>query len=438
MADGRVLIAFDDGMLTPSVTWTRIDDTANLVAGIDIRRGRQSEREVTETGTATVYLNDTDGLFDPANTGSPYFGKLDGKQIQLQLFNPVTSTWVPQFTGTIDDYGFDIHPSQLVSNVQIQCVDMFDYLGGAEMAPGIDGNTPPVGSERVVFYEDGNVDDRIIQLLTDAGIDSTRWVVFTGNVSVQETRYEPGDVFLQAIRDAADAEFPGIANCYIDKTGRFVFHGRFARFDPDGVAAGATPGAWNFTRWGIGDGAAILLDSSRAQARPPFTYSRARADLINAAIAYPHGIKDADMPGQVVFDATSITAYGKHSWSAPDLITLAGTTTGNDANDETKLFSQFYVDNLKTPRTRIQSLTVKALRPDDPRATATWALLCGADISDIANISIGYPGGAGIDGEDFYIEGLTMEIRPLNPDHDMVDLALNVSPAAWYTTNVFS
>lgn len=440
MADpvGRVSIAFDDDMLTASPTWHRIDDLSNnLVSGIDIHRGRQSERDQTDTGTATVYLNDTTGLFDPANSGSTYFGKLDGKQIALQLWNPVTSAWVCQFVGTIDDYGYDLRPSQVVSNVQIECVDMFDYLGGAEMAPGIAGNTPPAGSERVVFYEDAHVDDRIIQLLTDAGISSSRWVVFTGNVRDQETRYEPGDVFLQAIRDAADSEFPGIANCYVDKTGRFVFHGREARFDPDTVAAGATPGAWNFTRWKIGDGAAIALDSDRAQVRA-LAYNRARADIINAAIAYPRGIKDAAMPGQVVTDATSITKYGIHSWSAPDLITLEGTTTLNDANAETKLFSQFYVQNLKDPRNRIRTLGLKAISPADPRASATWALLCGVDISDIVNIKVGYPGGTGINAEDFYVEGSDMQIRPLNPDHDMVDLALNVSPAAWYTTDVFT
>src|SRR4051812_11655447 len=99
--DGRVLIALDDTALEETPTWTRIDDTPNLVSGIDIRRGRQSEFDQTETSTATVYLNDTRGLFDMHNTGSPYWGKLVGHQILLQIRNPVTNVWEPQTRMTI-------------------------------------------------------------------------------------------------------------------------------------------------------------------------------------------------------------------------------------------------------------------------------------------------------------------------------------------------
>ena len=443
---GRVLIAFDDTPLEPSPTWTRIDSTANLVAGYDIHRGKQTLLDRTDTGTATVYLNDTAGLFDPANVSSPYFGKLDGKQIMLQIWNPVTLDWWPQFTGHINDYGYDLNPTQVVSNIQIDCVDIFDYLGGYEVAPGLDGTTPPSGSEGTVFYEDtdGTVDDRIKEALTDAGIDSTRWVVFTGNVKVQETKYDPGDAILNVLRDAADAEFPGIANIYVDKQGRFVFHGRRSRFDPDSVAASATPGAWDFTRWKAGDYAAILLDSARAQVRV-LSYSRSRSDLINAAISYPRHDPNEEnkIPGQVYVDPTSITAYGKHSWSAQDLIISEGSTTGNDKWQETFLFGKFMVLNQKDPANRISQLTIKSVTPHDTRATATWGILVGADISDIVNIKVGYPGGTGINADDFYIEGVTMRVRPLQAiesgGFDNVELDLDVSPAEWSmdTHNVF-
>lgn len=442
MPDGRVLIAFDDGPLEPSPTWTRIDDTDNLVAGLDIHRGRQTEFMRTDTGTATVYLNDTTGLFDPANVGSPYFGLLDGRQIMLQIWNPVTATWVPQFRGHLNDYGYDLSPATgvdgkpLVANIQVDCVDIFDYLGGYQVQPGIDGTTPPAGSERIVFYEDtvGTVDDRIIECLTDAGIDyATMAVVFSGNVRPQETKYDAGEAMLTVLRDACDAEFPGIANMYVDKKGRFVFHGRRARFDPEGVITdGSIPtSTWDFHRWKAGDGTAILADADRAQMRV-LSFSRARSDIVNSAIAYPRGILDADMAGQVYEDAASITAYGKHSMSPMgDLIIGEGVTTGNTKEQECLLFATFFVENYKEPRTRIKTLTTKAIRPDDDRADKTWALLCGADISDIINVDVGYPGGVGIEGSDFYIEGVTQRIRPLNETHDYVEQDLDVSPAEW-------
>ena len=39
MPDGRVLIAFDDGPLVASPTWTRLDSTNSLVADIEIVAG---------------------------------------------------------------------------------------------------------------------------------------------------------------------------------------------------------------------------------------------------------------------------------------------------------------------------------------------------------------------------------------------------------------
>src|ERR1051326_8320839 len=99
----------------------------------------------------------------------------------LQCWNPVTAEWVPQFRGTIDDYGYDINPATdssgnlLLANIQVDCVDVFDYLGGYGLTPGLDGVTPPAGSEGTIWYAEtaGTVDDRIIEALTDAGIDST-------------------------------------------------------------------------------------------------------------------------------------------------------------------------------------------------------------------------------------------------------------------------
>ena len=152
MPDGRVLIGLDDPAMDPTPAWTRIDDEPNLVSGIEITRGRQTEFDQTDTSTAVVHLNDTNGDFDPDNTASPYFGKLDGSQIMLQLHNPISDNWVTQWRGVIDDYGWDLHPSQLLSNIQISCVDAFAYLAEVEMIVGLFGQPPPsrVGGHRLL------------------------------------------------------------------------------------------------------------------------------------------------------------------------------------------------------------------------------------------------------------------------------------------------
>lgn len=429
-------------MLDASPTWTVIDNLQpSLVARIEIRDGRQTEQDETETGTCTVYLNDRTGLFDPNNAGSPYFGKLDSKPIAVAVWNPVDSAWVPQWRGTIDDIQTVLNPAtadgvSILANVQIEAVDIFDYLAKAEMQVGVSGNVAPAGSEGTIFYEDGHVDDRVIQLLTDAGLDSSMWVVFSGNVNVLETKYDPGDEFLTALKDAVDAELPGLANQYVDKQGRYVFHGRFARLTPDSVALSAG-GAWDFNRWKAGDGAAIQSDPTCAQIRE-FAFGRPRELIVNSAVCYPENIPEADIPGQLVTDPTSITQHGIHGRSDVNLIVKDNPDNGDTGAQQCLKYAQFWINEYAQPLQRINTLVFKTVRPDDHRAAATWGLLTGVSISDIVNVNIGYPGGTGIQDTDFYVEGRQMTIEPLDPSYDLVTLELNLSPAVTDSQSVFA
>ena len=430
------MVAFDDGPLEWSPTWTCLDYIENFVGGFDISRGRQSEFDVTETSTATVYLNDTDGLFDSDSPWTPWAGKLDGRQIQLQCWDPVELEWVCQWRGRIRNISYDFNPAtvsgvSVISNVQLECVDILAHLGRQNMVVGVFGDTPPTGSEGIVYYNAAAVDDRIAALLIEGGLSTGWYVVFTGNVDVQAMPYNAADVLLTAISDACDAEFPGIANRYTDRFGRFCFHGRGARFDPDTVSASAGDSAWDFQRWPLGDGAAIVADPARGQIRPPLRWSRGLDRIINSAYCTNRGILEANKPGQVVEDGTSITDYGRMPWTAEGLIVKEGTTTGNTAAQECAAFAAFWVNACKDPVTRVEQVTLKSIRPGDARGPATWAPLLRADVSDIVELEHGYPQGVGVSAE-FYVEGSTMSVRPLNKDYDWIERTLSLSPVSYY------
>lgn len=436
---GRVLIAFDDGPLEPTPDWTRIDDTANLVADIEITAGKQTEFDRSETNRAIVRLNDTAGLADPNNVSSPWYGKLYGRQILIQLYNPVEAAWFPRFTGTIRRPVYDLNPAtrngvSILSNVALECVGKFDYLARAQQMPGLHGDVAPAGSESTVYWADDEVDIRITQILLQAGLDTSQFVVFSGNVMVISTKYDPGDPFLIALRDAADAETAvALANIYEDRFGRIVFHGRQSRIDPDGIAADAGDSAWDFQRYKIGDGAAITGDADYAQIRPPFRYSVPLERVVNRSLITPRRESEAvefdraDVPDLVVSDAGSIATYGEWSFSYADSINGGHKTNGDTASQDLMRTSQFLVDNFKTPLIRLESVTVKAMAPSDPRADPTWNVLSRADIADVASINVGYPDGVGVEEDDF-IEGFTQTITPLNPTFDWVELSLNLSP----------
>ena len=65
-----------------------------------------------------------------------------------------------------------------------------------------------------------------------------------------------------------------------------------------------------------------------------------------------------------------------------------------------------------------------------------WNHLCKCEISDLLTLKTTHPGGGGF-SQDFYVEGLHYTGRPGTPTVPIVELSLDVSPRAHYTTNPF-
>jgi hypothetical protein len=469
--EGRVLIAFDDGPLEPNPTWTRIDAPGGdfpdqFVAGFDTQNGKQTLLAQTDTGTGTVYINDHKyGLFDPRNASSPFYESLDGKQILLQVFNPVLETWEPQFAGVLDGATYAMNNTAVNENgqplnasIQLNAVDVMDYCAGFGLTPGLAGDRPPNGGEDGVWYAatTGEVRDRLIQIATDIGLDITQYVFFSGNVALQTAKYDADEAALIAFRDCADAELPFIAQSfYVDRFGRLCFHGRYGRFEPDGVSAAAGPDRWIFNRFALGDGKAVR-DDGRIQMRV-LEFARARGNIVNVAVCSPQGMNQNQMPNQVFSDTTSIDDFGHYAAPSMENLLTADPITDNlnghptwTRNTECLKYAELIVKNMKDPREAITRLQVKTVDPLDSRAEGVWGCLTAADVNDIVNTKIGYPAGTGFTGsspdDDHYVEGRQLRVRPLDsstisslPGYDYVELDLSVSPAVWSmdTHNVF-
>jgi hypothetical protein len=467
MPEGRVLIAPNDGPLEPSPTWERMDAPGgdfpdSFVAGFDTKSGKQTLLSQTDTGTATVYCNDQKyGLLDPRNSGSLLHDKLIGKQILLQLYDPVRETWNPQFRGVMDIAGYVLGPDTdaqgvpVNATVQLGCVDAFAYLAGFGLTPGLAGDRPPHGGDDGVWYaqqaSDSLLDDRIIQIYADVGIpespDPMTWghITFSGNVIAQTVKYDPDSPALNALRDCADAEFPFISSLYVDRFGRPIFHGRYGRFEPFGLSAHAGPDRWDFHLWKLGDGVATVAESDRVQMRV-LEFEDARNNIVNVAVCYPQGTQQDQMPSQIYADTASINQYGHYA--APpmsDLLTQYGQLDGVGRYVECFRFAKLLVKNQKDPRETVTQLQVKAVHPLDRRAPNVWECLTKADVSDMVNLRVQYPGtgGVGMTGaspdDDYFLEGRQMRVRPMSsdaalsalPGYDYVELDLQVSPAVW-------
>lgn len=423
-----VAIAFFDDTLSPTPTFVPIDA---YTQGWDVdHRGRVFELDRNETGTATLHLVDPNGDLDPTNPDGPFYGQIQVlKQMQIGLRNPVTGLIGIVFTGFVEEWGYVVDTAQSVLTVTVSCVDGFDILSATEVVPDGTGQAS---------YAQQHADDAINARLDDAGWPTgSAWRhIFTGNVQVQAVKYQAGTDILSTIQDCADAEFPGVANVYMDKLGRVTFHGRYARFLPaDYTANGIT--VWNAAdETGIEDAG----DDSWAKIAE-IEWNLDKKNLFNAVIATPEHIAMADIAGQLVTDPTSISQYGIRALKLDGLLTSNTTDDGYHALDECKLFGLYYIDNYAQPVQRISRLVFKSVSPDDPTNAGTWALLCGIEIGDVVNVLTHNPGNGGFAapgtpdaGLGFFVEGISYQVTLGNDRYPQVVLTLDVSPQAWFTT----
>ena len=437
MADppGRVNIAFGQPTLLYDCTWTRIDDHPNLVTSYSIDRGRQYELDRTDVGRATVTVTDPDGILDPTNPDGPYYGKIEPLlQAMIRRRNPVTGSWDTRFRGFIEEMDYQFDPSQKFNRLTLTLIDIFEILNAVKMFPssaGYPADAPPESAGQVWFQAE-NMDDRIFKVIGDAQIPAELIVCFSGNVVVADAVYSPGESAMTAVQEAADAEFPGVSNVYTDRFGRLAVHGRVAKFDPAGVHSTATAGAWDWHIWHAGDGAAVHAGPASTAHIRRFATNRGLAKVINQALATPAGIADEDVDGQTVSDITSIGKYGIRAQEWQNLLTLRSLLDGADALVETKRFAEYYVTNYRDPQNRVTECAFRSMRPAQEGAAANWLLLQQVDISDLVHITVGSPGGGGLEDAQFYVEGVHETCSPLNPDYDNVDLSLDLSPVQYF------
>lgn len=436
-----VSVAFGEAALTADPTWVRIDDqTVALVTGWQTKRGRAYILDKSDTGTSSVSFYDLLGSLDPTNATGPFTPMDPNCPFAIALYNPVTATWHTVYTGLEQNVECDLDLSENFLTSTMTAADLFSLLAIGEIPPGVDFAAAADGSNTAnnigdTTYAQQPVNDRILAILADGGITATEFLdIFSGNVQVQACIEAPGTKILQALQDAADAEFPGIANLFISKEGKITFRGRRARFNP---------GDYDAHTWQCGDTAAVEAGGSGWCLIAGLKFDKDVEKVINASNFSPQGISDIDIPGQLVTDPTSIAKYGPRGLSGADLLTAGGegTDSGSDANEETKFYSTYYVDNLAAALPRIKQLTFRWLPPEDPWAADLWNLLCNVEIGDIVVITTTHPGGGGFAADEYFVEGISYDAKPLGREDipDMVDITcvLDLSPRGYFNTDPF-
>lgn len=461
-----ICIAFGQNAFTTTPTWTRIDDPHVLAFGYNAGtgnthnvkswttdRGRAYELDKTQTGTATIVIEDLTGLFDPTNPSGPFYGKITPMmRARINVQNPVNNGYYDIFTGFVESWNWSMEQNESIMHCTINLVDGFEPLTRGEIQVDSTGYAPygggPANTVRPI--------DRIGTLLDDAGWptvtenpDHPQWRnLNTGNCYMQQTTYSPQTSFLSAIQDAADAEFPGVANFFMSKAGAATFYGRYPRFQPTNY-----PNDVAF--WQVGDKGGA--DSQGAARIYDIQWNLDQKNLINACLCYDYGLDPTllstsakggpSTSAQFFVNLDSVKAYGVRSLSLPDLI-IDRQPAGTGISSQPSLtgaqvcvvYAQYYVDNYKLPQLRISNLEFHARGVGDSQQ---WAFLTGVEIGDILTVFTSNPGGGGFgkqtDNEglvsQFFVEGIHNVVNPNTQSVPDWVMTLDVSPRAWFPAN---
>jgi hypothetical protein len=383
------------------------------LVSFQVDRGRSYERERTETGTATLRLNDNAGAYDIVGPNAS--GLKPSTQAVVAWEHPTRGTVEPIFTGFAEDYD-SLRRSPRQMTTMLSLVDGFELLGAARVS----GATQ---LER--FYEAQPVDDRIFAAAADATWPVAWLNVFSGNVRMQRKNYAAGTSCLQVMRDAADAEFPGVANLFMKRTGELAFRGRFARFNP---------GAYGIPTWRLGDVYAFADDPSIIPIHyEGMGWNSGQQAIVNSAMFCPEGVDPKKAPQQLFQDQTSIDDMGFRSYEQFDLLVLEHLADGTNAMEQCRLYAKWYRDGWAQPVPRVPTLKVHPFAGlDRSNAEYVWDFVLTAEIGDLCLLNTTHPGGGGFTDELFFIEGIHHTARSLNETTPWWEMSLDLSPAAPY------
>jgi hypothetical protein len=117
---------FDDA----SPVWTSITEYARAAT---VRRGRSTQLERHVAGTMDLVLDNSDRIFDPTYTSGPFYGVL-APMNRIRLRASWDGSTYDLFTGFVDGWPQNYHPSNRDATVNVQGTDLFGHLANVDLA----------------------------------------------------------------------------------------------------------------------------------------------------------------------------------------------------------------------------------------------------------------------------------------------------------------
>jgi hypothetical protein len=354
-------------------------DVTNSVRSFSVRRGRSRRLDKSQTGSASIVLDNRDRAFDPLYSGSPYAG-------QIKPRRPIRITVSGQavFTGLIEDWNLDYDISG-DSMASASCVDGFVLLAGAELAAHT--ASAQTSGERVAAVLDRS------EVAWPAGQRS----IATGSQSLQGDSVAAGTNVLNYLQLVEETE---VGSLFIGADGVLTFK---AANTPSAAIQDAI----------LTDGSPVAVDYND----PAVGYSDAATKYIGLddddiavgyqGIAVEYGTETlynrvtvgrAGGTAVAVDDSSSQAEYGV------SVLDRGGLLSASD--DQVAAIADYLLSRNAEPQVRIREVTV------DLATTTSVPQLVGVEIGDILRVRY-TPNGIGEQISQFaLVEGVSHNATP--------------------------
>jgi hypothetical protein len=339
-------------------------DVSDIAIQVSIRRGRNRILNKFEAGTAVVVLADDNGDWSPANTSSPYYGKLlplrkiriyadyddGGGTDRYYLY----SGYITSYNST---YGLGVDET---SSITLQCVDGFRLLNGIGISTVSGAGSPQLSG------------DRLNTLLDVVSWPTSQRDINSGNSLLQADPGTPDRDLLGAIQLVESSEFGGF---FLDAEGNATFLSR----DTISKKADETP--------------TVFADDGTGITYQQIEFANDDTLLVNDVT-----VTRLNGTSQNTFDQTSIDTYFLHSGKRDGILVQ----TDAEALDQAKTLLVARKDTTD----RIDSMTLNLLDSSAPTKIVAGLKL---EIFDLVNVTKTVPGGSTITKE-LFVQGVQHDI----------------------------
>lgn len=353
----------DNGILGTNVFSDSASDVVDLssVAGrISIRRGRNLYSDQFEAGSCTVRVYDANGDWNPENTSSPYYGKLQPLR-KLRISATFLGTSYYLFSGYTTKYQYSYPKGQEIGYVDISAEDAFRIFNMAAIK---------TVTNATAGQDTGT---RIGKILDMVSWPNSMRAIETGNTTCQADP-DTARSTLDAIKRVESTEYGAF---YINPAGTATFLNR----ETITAAYGDTPTVFNQDGTGIN------------YANLKFSFDDKL--IINQATAKRVGGTE-----QTVTNLDSVDQYFIHSVRIEDLL--------QQTDSEVADLARAYVASHKDTTIRIDEMTLDLTTPNYTDGVMAGLSL---DYFDVVEISNNQQGGSTLT-KTLEIMGIAHDITP--------------------------